>query len=298
MRVWGTIDTKNAPIVCRATLLSVDQTQSKSIYARLYCFEEFISELNEKFRFPRVYVDDLTLSAICGRISSRISLEIVKKQTHVSELHILPLEKSKFNLEEFRMYLADNCPKKLILNSDVLIEFNDNLKCSLKFLPKVDYCVVDETFVKNCKYLLSEEAAKSYKHDVEESVVDYTTNFSNIGEIIENILSNCKRNEFDYLENVLLIGKVGTGKTHTLKIIKNKLIKSPHYIYSEFISCASIKGKTVDSLHKILMTSLSELILHQPSCLILDDLEILCENVTDENISQNSVYFNRFVSIF
>lgn len=91
----------------------------------------------------------------------------------------------------------------------------------------------------------------------------------------------------------VILGKPGTGKTTLTAVLQDKLKASPYYLYSETIRCKQIKGKTLDSLLKLFSTTFSNLILHQPSVLILDDLHVLCENVPGEEVAPNAIYFNR-----
>lgn len=72
------------------------------------------------------------------------------------------------------------------------------------------------------------------------------------------------------------------------------MVSFPKFIYAKKIDCKAIKGKTIESLHKLLQSELFKLIHHQPALLLLDDLQILCESVTEgEAPAQNAVYFNR-----
>lgn len=92
----------------------------------------------------------------------------------------------------------------------------------------------------------------------------------------------------------IVSGKSGTGKSTLTDVIEADL--SQQYIYVQRINCKSIKGKSFESLQKLLLPLLTKLIYFQPSVLIIDDIHVLCEKVSDvDEPTQESLYFNKYV---
>lgn len=90
-------------------------------------------------------------------------------------------------------------------------------------------------------------------------------------------------------------GKTGTGKTTLTKLFASRVGTSPFHVHTEIISCKNIKGKTIESLTKIFGSTFAYLIYYQPSLLILDDLDVLCERVVDGDApTQENLHFNRY----
>lgn len=91
-------------------------------------------------------------------------------------------------------------------------------------------------------------------------------------------------------------GKVGAGKSSLIKIIQEKLNSPTYRIHTESVSCERLKGKTPDSLYSKLSTLFSNCMYYQPSVLILDNLQAICEKVVDdETHAQDAEHYNRFV---
>lgn len=118
-----------------------------------------------------------------------------------------------------------------------------------------------------------------------------TINLHNVAIIKCSILIYCIKK---YLIKKQILGKPGTGKSTVLKQIAEQLQNYPNFVFIKQVNCKTIKGKTMDSLAKFFSTVFSELLLHKPSVLILDDLHILCENVQGDEVAPNYIYFSRF----
>lgn len=91
----------------------------------------------------------------------------------------------------------------------------------------------------------------------------------------------------------MVSGKPGTGKSTIADAIEAHF--SQQYIHVERINCKSIKGKSLESLHKLLLPLLTKLIYFQPSVLIIDDIHVICEKVRDVDVpTQENLYFNKY----
>ncbi|RZC38937.1 peroxisome biogenesis protein 1, partial [Asbolus verrucosus] len=275
-------DTVTNPQIYSAKLLSADNSEDKVVYVRLFVFEDFLNDFKlNAICSENVFVSEVLMDFYDCDIGARVLLEPCKD---------IPPEQ----------YLADNCKsQKFILNPNIVLNVGNNLRCFLRFEPcQAKFCIVNPDFVRSCTLLVVNESLppKEVLEKNEFSLSKYTTEVANYQEIVDKSLFLFVYNTKVYskMYNVLITGKGGTGKTTLLKTIQNIITSFPYFIYTKKINCKSVKGKTVESLHKLFVTAFFDLVHHQPSVLILDDLHILCENVNETDaLAQNSVYFNR-----
>ncbi|KAJ8952106.1 hypothetical protein NQ314_007599 [Rhamnusium bicolor] len=242
-----------------------------------------------------LFINNVIFKKFDCQLGGRVVLTHIDETPFVNEINIYTKKNYLLNVEEkFKAYLVKNSEDVLVMNPDVVIDIGDNIKCSLKFSPvEAKFCIVDDNLVRNCKYVIHEEVIVSKENCRKISISDkFAENVSNYASIINQVTSSFSVRE-DVWENSIITGKPGTGKSTLLKIIAEKLISYPNFIYTKIINCKKIKGKTVDSLFKLFSTEFSQLILSQPSVLILDDLHILCESVKGDEIAPNAIYSNR-----
>uniref|UniRef100_A0A1Y1N724 Peroxisomal ATPase PEX1 n=1 Tax=Photinus pyralis TaxID=7054 RepID=A0A1Y1N724_PHOPY len=185
-------------------------------------------------------------------------------------------KKSTNAIGKFKLLISRNSKtQKVILNSNVLMDCS-GYQFSLKFQPSnVTFCVADSNFVRNCKFSVT-EGVPAGRSCAKVEPQKYCGNFARFSEIVQpsyDLLTS------EDAENLLLIGKVGSGKTVLVKVLIEKLALSPLYIHSEVISCKAVKGKSLDSLGKVFANAILNCIYYQPSVLVLEDLHVLCEKV-------------------
>ncbi|XP_060516816.1 peroxisomal ATPase PEX1 [Cylas formicarius] len=269
----------------------------KNVYIRLYFLEDILDvDINNE----NIFVPDIILDVLEVSFCSRVSLKMIDTKPFIKEIEMHCKKNYLLNVvEKLKLFLADNCKESLLLNSNIPINIGSDIHCFLKFLPDpVDFCVVDEEFLRNCSFSLhSEEVKPLEKFDIKlkqsDSFYWNVSPFSNILSKVLQILTSC--NVF-FPENCIIIGRPGMGKSSFLTHLSGILMKYPYFVYNETIYCKQIKGKTVDSLQKYFSDCFAKLILCQPSLLVLDDFHVLCEGAKGDE-TPNTLYCNRVSEI-
>ncbi|KAG5891031.1 hypothetical protein JTB14_035222 [Gonioctena quinquepunctata] len=292
---WLEESTLEVPVICSLNLMNNDIFTDKTIYARLIAFEDILDD-NELNWSHELFVDQQVFETFECELGSRVILKYIENIPLISEITINTRKNYLVNVEEkFKEYLARNSDDFTVLNADVTFNIDDNIPCCLKFSQNdAKFCIVDNSLVRNCTYIVQndskvERKEQKVKQECFEFFFDNVSNFKSIlGDVKQNFA--CADGNF---ENILVAGKPGTGKSTLLKQIGYQLQSYPNFFYIKTMKCKNIKGKTMDSLFKAFSTAFSDLVLHQPSVLLLDDLDVLCENITGDETAPNAIYFDR-----
>ncbi|KAF2894156.1 hypothetical protein ILUMI_12010 [Ignelater luminosus] len=290
------------PPVTNDNYIEENSLSIKTIAIQLCVFEGNVNNEYNNFSIPILYVHKCIFEQFDINIGSKAILDkCTKIFPNISEIEIVTTRDNfKTAQEEFKRLLSTSCEnKKLPLNSDFTLKIDSGFIFSMKFSPSnINFCAVDSDFLRNGKFTVSEtELVVNNLKPVNKSANNFLKIFGNMKQIIEDTLSVFKHGliiQGFNLENVLITGKSGTGKSTLINILKETLNSCPFYIYTEVVMCKNVKGKSLDSLHKILSSKIINLIYYQPSVLILDDLHVICEktNVGDA-LTPESLHFNR-----
>ncbi|KAG8293655.1 Peroxisome biosynthesis protein pex1 [Homalodisca vitripennis] len=106
------------------------------------------------------------------------------------------------------------------------------------------------------------------------------------------------QNQEMMLDNILITGKQGSGKTRLAEAIYTAVSASPHYVYVSVVDCKSLKGKKPESMGKIVAEQLAECVYYQPAVLVLEDLDCIAGVPTqDMESTQESRYFLRMATV-
>ncbi|KAJ8980625.1 hypothetical protein NQ317_011701 [Molorchus minor] len=216
---WVKHNTLTTPTICSMSLLTTDIFSEKLIYVRLYVFEDFPVDFDLNFG-QNLFVDHVIFKAFECDLGVRIIMKDIEKIPLVNEISIHTRKPYSTNIQEkFKIYLADNADDIFILNSDILMDIGENIKCSLKFSSgESKFCVVDDMLLRNCKYVVNADLTSSNKSAVTKvsNCDKYVDNVSNFKNIINSIESNFSFGE-NHWENFLITGKPGTGKVNIIK---------------------------------------------------------------------------------
>ncbi|XP_056646462.1 peroxisomal ATPase PEX1 [Diorhabda sublineata] len=275
--------------ICQISLVTED-TINKKVFVKLIFLED-IQEIQLKL-FNELFVGQEIFDIYECQLGVRVVLEPIEKPPPVNEIHITASKNYTVDiLEVFKKYLADGSDETFVLNSEIPIDIGDNIICSPKFYPEdSEFCVVDNNLVRNCKYVLNIDNIHKITQKENPISMPILEDIANVKKILNDSIKAITDISTD---NVLLTGRAGTGKSTILNTVAKYLSNYPYLIFTKHINCKRIKGKTMDSLEKFMSVTFSELILHQPSLLILDDLHVLCENACGEDDAPNTLYFNR-----
>ncbi|XP_078596672.1 peroxisomal ATPase PEX1-like isoform X2 [Branchiostoma floridae x Branchiostoma japonicum] len=98
---------------------------------------------------------------------------------------------------------------------------------------------------------------------------------------------------------LLLCGARGSGKTVLAHALCSELAGLPHNTYVSIINCKSLKGKRVDNIRKKFEEAVGEATWHQPSVILLDDLDHVTSNATspEQEMSGEAMYSNHLAQV-
>ncbi|CAH1979790.1 unnamed protein product [Acanthoscelides obtectus] len=284
------------PLVCHLKLLSNEPTSQKSFYVKLLFLEDIYPELNLDIG-KHLFVHDNIFHHLKSKLGARVVLKTVQESYQINKIEILT---KRMNLskvvEKFKEHLAKYSDSVIVLNKGMIFEIEKDIAVSLNFdPPDSGFCLIDNNFVRQCKYDSQEDYIKieSEKEEPVHHIIEDVGNFDTIVQSAMDIFSGA-----DAFGNVLIIGQQGTGKSSLLRAIQHKVQQYPKYMHIKMIKCKSIKGKTMDSLERLFQNIFHELVLHQPSLLVIDDLHVMCENIKDDESAPNAIYFNRISEMF
>lgn len=206
-------DTIQTPKLFLMKLISNDDVE-KSVYVRLYVFEDVLNGFKaDKISSENIFVSDVIFNHFRCELGARVVLEPYKNEfPQVNEIEIYTKRDYSIDvIQNFQKYLADNCKKhEFVLNSNVVLENVNNLKCFLRFQPcQAKFCVVTQDFVRDCKLIFVNETIPKEENFIENvSEDEYCTDLTNYKEIIDNsiFLFTYNTRSFTKMENILITG--------------------------------------------------------------------------------------------
>ncbi|XP_045471118.1 peroxisome biogenesis factor 1 [Harmonia axyridis] len=279
------------PIFCSLSI--INNSDSREIYVRVFLIEQIPEE---SILINNIFVHENLLTILKCDLGTGVLLKPLKRNDICDEIEVYTKHEKKEVKNMLQNYLANRSEHyEFIVNADIPIILASNIICSLRFKPHyAKYCLIDQDFLRNCRYSFIDEHVQGLPNYEKIENIDFieTSNNNLCNNILESIANNLVQNM--RLGCYLITGDIGTGKSKIVEKMKNSLCQCPNFIYSEVVQCKSLKGKTLDSLHKVFSTILENLIAHEPSILLIDDLHILCKSIPDSDAHlQNTVYYDR-----
>ncbi|XP_066262040.1 peroxisomal ATPase PEX1 isoform X2 [Euwallacea similis] len=275
--------------------------EGKTIYVKVKLLENCPEAKDQTFfksNKNNMFVNEEILNILQCDIGTHVVLQRVLSRPPVEKIMVNSGQTDTTNIvDELKKYFAKYCSEKLVLNSRFPITLNEHLKCSLDFrfrLSTSPFCIIDQDFLRNCSYSVCEGYTFSFKSFVikHEEAENICEDIHISRDAWSYVLSVLLRDEMVLKENIIITGPLGAGKTTVLRYIAKKLRSYPYFINMKVVSCKTLKGKSLESLHKFLGDIINNLVLCQPSFLLLDDLNILCENREGGEIG-NELYMHR-----
>ncbi|XP_011299144.1 peroxisome biogenesis factor 1 [Fopius arisanus] len=214
---------------------------------------------------------------------------------------------------QFKNYVRVNSIKNdLVISQNMRVSLEKG-KCRVKLHPEdVPHVLLNEETLKAIKIEIIEEGNLEEAQEIPQ-VNDFRSEdvyVSPLTKILEDSVQvlqmglSPQRYPFP-LENILICGDIGTGKTTFLNFLQHKLRSPPNFMHTIIVDCKKLKGKKVDAVSKFFTSTIHDCVYYQPSVLFLDNLESITSFPSDEenspdatNATRISEYLNSLLTIY
>lgn len=286
---------------------------STELITRVFILEDLLEKsftldrnhFNVNFRHKSVYVSTSLRSSLSLKVGAKVSLCLVDtfETSSPSSIELFSWRRS-VSMRDFENYVkTHSIHKELLINARAVIAMDNGCRCIVNISPeKCKFAMITENNLGNVRVHVRDVEEKNQlrisEHlDQETPLLGMTST-----RYLNKILSECElaldlglglktQLPFEYEpENILISGAIGSGKTTICKILVEKLQNPPYFVHTHMMDCRSLKGKKAETLHRIIMTALTECIYYQPSILFLDDLEsITSASMNDEENTPDTI---------
>ncbi|KAK9872227.1 hypothetical protein WA026_017030 [Henosepilachna vigintioctopunctata] len=289
------IDTFKEPLFC--SLEAANNSNAQLVFVRVFFIEESVFSNSVVLR-NNIYGHEFVFRILECETGRQVIVKPIFRANNVKEIIVRTNNNKEKALNLLKEYLANICKnQEFVLNADIPITLNEDTLCILKFKPSSSkYCLISKDFLRNCKYIVQDDPSltnlSTKKMKIKKDFVATTKLQSIYNTIVENLKINLKQNI--PIGCSLLTGNIGCGKTTLIKYVSHSVVGPPFFIYSEIVDCKTLKGKSVDSLHKMFTSIFENLVHHPHSILFIDNIHILCENTCENDAqAQNTLYYDR-----
>ncbi|XP_044729985.1 peroxisome biogenesis factor 1 [Chrysoperla carnea] len=282
-------------------------------------FELIPSNLFPKYNHCTVFIGEnlqkiLNLTDKCKIILNSFLYE---NSDDASEIQIQPISNlENVNFENFahnfKLFVLERSKNiDLVLTSNTTFKISDSLNCYLKLLPaKIKYLNFNGDILRNVKISVRNDLVDSNKFkltSLPNQNTDLKIDFIYLEKFQKAMESGVKTLKFGLklfeekqwdtsIQNVLISGQTGSGKSTLGKLICQKLLDETNFVYTKILDCKALKGKKSETIQKLLIQHFDECLYYQPSIIFLDDLDIICGTQSESSegiISSETNYFNK-----
>ncbi|XP_012262867.2 peroxisome biogenesis factor 1 isoform X1 [Athalia rosae] len=283
------------------------------IVARLFVLEDLLrncsNNINKEYFVDNsvhqsIYVSKNLRHNLKLKIGAKVTLELIKySEGPITALKIIPL-KNLVSQQDVEKYFEERSKyNKLLLNSSTELILSNEKSCRVQILPlQTLYALIDTYDLRNIMFHINDvvPSSENQMENLEQPEGITSLNVSMCG--LKSILSDCQcvlklslgidrtsDSEYDR-ENILICGKVGSGKTTICQILREAFSEHPNFVYVQMIDAKALKGKKVEILHKTFLSAIVECTYYQPSILFIDNLESIAGRaLDDEENTPNSI---------
>ncbi|XP_014292381.1 peroxisomal ATPase PEX1 isoform X2 [Halyomorpha halys] len=274
-----------------------------------------IIELNEckkssDHNFKHLYISNVLRNQLGLELGLKVSLDLVDYSEVAEITGILISPNFDMDKEKLITHVCETFTRAVNQHGDLLLNTKTSyplkqgsIVVTLRPL-HIEWTFVNAHKIKELTINLNEynqrndQIPKSsnlvYQHESGNSIVVFEELFEKGKLAIEISLALQEIKSYRFYDNIIYVGKAGSGKTSLVNYLLHKLNGPPFYIYTKTINCCLLKGKRVETLSKYLTDVLSSCAMHEPSVLFLDDLDIL--SVSLEDASEQAFHLIRITN--
>ncbi|XP_049774237.1 peroxisome biogenesis factor 1 isoform X1 [Schistocerca cancellata] len=309
-------------------------TSRNCLFVRLVCLECVMRNASESIRTRVIktalktihrplFVSEIVMHTLNVLPGSRTTLEMlpVDNSSHVTEIHLSAIDSVEESDESapklFQTFVQKYSKKHgILLNSETLFPLSAIMPKKtvlVKIIPDtLEYCILNSESMKKCAVKVTEfcERTPETEKDDESKLLsksnrifaEWQRDILNEGlttlEVGLHLGSSLPPEMWPnlILQNILIVGKSGSGRSTIAKMLCNEVKESPYYIHVVELYCKHLRGKTVETVQRILLTALTECVYYQPSVLLLDDLDAIASAVQLEHTEHT--YYDRVAEMF
>lgn len=238
-------------------------------------------------------------------LGAKIMLEPTDIPTETPTALQLLSSDQNLNRDIFEDYIRQFSPKKVLINSGMKLVLNKSI-CEVIIIPMGCCCALIDLSqlqnliieIKNTKMTTIEN---SNAKKINSQIIQLPYLISIISECLPVLnmgLNSCFNNNIIYdRENIIICGDIGSGKTTLCRILSEKMVEAPNFVYTRTVECRKLKGKKSEAIQKILISLFNDCSYYQPSIIFFDDLESLTNVRTDEENNIDSINSARIADI-